>query len=32
MKKCPDCGARIEDGLKRCPYCGGRIESGEKMD
>ena len=22
MKRCPICGAKIEDGLETCPYCG----------
>ncbi|MCR5182606.1 MAG: zinc ribbon domain-containing protein [Clostridia bacterium] len=28
MKRCPVCGAKIEDGLETCPYCGEIVSSG----
>lgn len=27
MKKCTNCGADVEDGVKFCPNCGARLES-----
>ncbi len=29
MKRCPVCGAKIEDGLETCPYCGEIVSSGK---